>query len=75
MTSESRKYPVLGVKVVKNVSKKTTFLGLRCHLFSREGGGPKRTTLSLCYHVTIDLGRVGVKGILDNVTKYDVFIF
>ena len=29
--------------------------------------------MSLCHFVTISLGRVGVKGIMDNVTKYDVF--
>ena len=39
-------------------------------LILKGGWGSKENHL-----VTIDLGRVGVKGIMDNVTKYDVFIF
>ena len=30
--------------------------------------------MSLWHFVTISLGRVGVKAIMDNVTKYDVFL-
>ena len=52
---------------------KDHLFGLWCHYFSREGGYPRRTTLSLCHIVTIGLGRVGVRGNMDNVTKYDVF--
>ena len=45
----------------------------KCHYYSYEGGGSKKTILSLIKHVTLSLRRVGVKGISDNVTKYDVF--
>ena len=47
----------------------------KCHYYSYEGGGSKKTILSLIKHVTLSLRRVGVKGISDNVTKYDVFLF
>ena len=57
----------------KCLSQDHHLLGLGCHYFSREGGGLGGTTLSLWHYVTISLGRVGVKAIMDNVTKYDVF--
>ena len=47
----------------------------KCHYYSYEGGGSKKTILSLIKHVTLSLRRVGVKGISDNVTEYDVFLF
>ena len=44
-------------------------------LFHEGGGCPEKNTLSLMNNVTISLGGVGVKVNLDNVTKYDVFLF
>ena len=44
-------------------------------LFHEGGRGQEKTTLSLLKNVTISLGGVGVKVNLDNVTKYDVFLF
>ena len=61
------------LKAVKKCLSQDHLLGLGCHYFSREGGGFGGTTLSLWHFVTIGLGRVGVKAIMDNVTKYDVF--
>ena len=60
---------------VKKCLSQDHLLGLGCHYFSREGGGLGGTTLSLWHFVTIFLGRVGVKAIMDNVTKYEVFFF
>ena len=47
--------------------------GLEMSLFLQGSRGLERTTLSLCPFVTIGLGGVGVKAILDNVTKYEFF--
>ena len=44
-------------------------------LFHEGGRGQEKSTLSLLKNVTISLGGVGVKVNLDNVTKYDVFLF
>ena len=63
------------LKAVKKCISQDYLLGLGCHYFSKEGGGLRGTTLSLWHFVTISLGRVGVKAIMDNVTKYDVFFF
>ena len=40
-----------------------------------QGGGLRKTTLSLSKDVTISLGGRGVKGKSDNVILYDVFLF
>ena len=61
------------LKAVEKCLSQVHLLRLECHYFSREGGGLGGTTLSLWHFVTISLGRVGVKAIMDNVTKYDVF--
>ena len=63
------------LKAVEKCLSQVHLLRLGCHYFSREGGGLGGTTLSLWHFVTISLGRVGVKAIMDNVTKYDVFFF
>ena len=47
--------------------------GLEMSLFLQGSRGLKRTTLSLCRFISIGLGGVGVKAILDNVTKYEGF--
>ena len=67
-------YEILNA-VKKCLSQDHHLLGPGCHYFSREGGGLGGTTLSLWHFVTISLGRVGVKAIMDNVTKYEVFFF
>ena len=48
--------------------------GLEMSLFLQGSRGLKRITLSLCRFISIGLGGVGVKAILDNVTKYEVVI-
>ena len=63
------------LEAVEKCLSQDHLLGLGCHYFSREGGGLGVTTLSLWHFVTIFLGRVGVKVIMDNVTKYEVFFF
>ena len=47
----------------------------KCHYYSYEGGGSKKTILSLIKHVTFILRKVWVKGNSDNVPEYDVFLF
>ena len=54
---------------------KVHLLDWKCHYFPRGGRVLERTTLSLCRFVTIGLGGVGVKAMLDNVTKYEVVFF
>ena len=44
-------------------------------LFHERGRGSRKKHLVTLKNVTISLGGVGVKVNLDNVTKYDVFIF
>ena len=56
--------------------KKLNFDHRQTHICtSRAASLQLKSTLSLLNNVTISLGGVGVKVNLDNVTKYDVFIF